>query len=470
MVRRKLKAIFVKPDGHEAGSVHRTGRKYWHGDTAGYGHYNFVGHAIAQKTGGSNERVVEKRFFREYANPERNFRALCELKAAGANVVPGFRLALTRNPEGKLERSLVMADLTQRGRLAVFPSNDFYRNEKVYREVAGLKNYGEIMRSMTADQAAGFSCGYWINSDRWMIAVDRKKKTGTAYLTDVDDLRPAGRIYEERDAYYLKRAGITPQEVKVTARNLRSIVRKASRPHSFAAGVLARETGVFEAQVKEAALKAAQSQPELFNAIRQAYVTAIGVAVNHQIGGCYNKTNSRGESRESLGLSKDQRRKLHAALGEYQTAPWERHFSKREIRESLAERMFPQAVPHSVPFSTKKSKLLQWNSIMIGKHAAEIITHQNERLGKPLFAYDAKSAAAFDELTQKLKRAHSAPEARRLLARNRQVLANRLVQVIGQNFKDDLGTIARLRLMRDLPPFARRGPSNSTGATPDRHQ
>ena len=96
--KRTHKAIFIEPEGRTAGKLDRTAKLFWHGDEAGYSAYNLVGYAIARLPG-SKEKVVEKRYFREYKNPQRDYQVLSTLKKAGAQVVPGFKLALTRDKD-----------------------------------------------------------------------------------------------------------------------------------------------------------------------------------------------------------------------------------------------------------------------------------------------------------------------------------------------------------------------------------
>jgi hypothetical protein len=276
-MRRKRRvthsAWFVGKDGREPGKLYRRSRMYWTGDnTERSGGANTVAYTIA-KTNAGTRKGVEKRYYREYANPEEDFRILEDLRKSGAHVLPGIRIAITRKREGrkwKLEKSLEMPDLTERGKKLVIPINLVLNNQGYYNLVNGLTNAKEIWASIRSDQEILRKKRYWSNSDNWLFVIDKKAGTGEAFLTDTDatfSWPHAGETRyfgEEEQSKHFTHWQATRRGVVPTYLEMKRIDRRASNPMSSIAAELAKTAG--------------QNKTELMKAVN--YHTLKGVASN----------------------------------------------------------------------------------------------------------------------------------------------------------------------------------------------
>jgi len=435
-----FKGFFRGPRNVKTAKLERKAKKFWHGEDADYSAYNLVGY-VTVKMGRKRVPMMEKRFFREYANPEENFRLLKMFKEAGAKVIPTFRLVSTKNEKGKLEKSLLMTDLTGRGKYQVYPSNLYYQNREVGKRIIGLKNYPELRQQMHRDVLAMISRGYATNGDVWMFQVDPKTNTGKVYLTDVDAFFPSYPFHKFRDASELMRAGVPRAGIRQAVAQVESIKRRSLRPHEAAASALANKANSrFRELIKEAARKAVQADPEQLAALTGVYAGMVGLATQNQIGGAM--------GRSVLSLTKEQRRKLYNTL----TGKERSEFSRRG-RNFLVSLLFPEVEPAFVHTIRRKARQHQWDTARIGQYTAHSIATEGEKLGRPLFSYDEKEALKFEGLKKKLAEAHTREAAARLLEEHQQTLKHCMVKELKESFRKDLGALARLRLKKDLAPF-----------------
>lgn len=394
--------------------------------------------------------MMEKRFFREYSNPQEDFKRLAKLRLAGAHTVPSFRLAATKNKEGKLEKSLVMTDLTKRGRYDVYSSNQFFNNKKVYDQIRGLKNYDELIQRMTEDQIIALSLGYALWGDTWLFAVDKKKNVGQVYLTDVDNFYPYYDYVTTCSARDIEKIGLNPGDLRMVLNTVQAIKRKSKRPHDAAVGAITKEIGNFEYAVKTAVRKAIATHANEFRSITKIYGGVIGLATGSQIGGAFYK-------KDSSGLTKEQRRALYERMKEKSSVVEDNYRDKygdKKARRYLARSLFPDVKEVPIKTIRTKSRQEQWDMTMIGKHAAQIIARERRAHGKPLFAYEPEKILRFEKLKADLAAAKTPEEARELLEGQEEVLAHKMKQIIYQGLQHDLGTIARFRVRKDLLPYA----------------
>lgn len=449
-VKRAHKAILQGPTKRRFGVIDRTAKKYWHGDTAGYDRYNLVGATIVH-TGRKRSKQMEKRFFREMKDPQRDFRILNELKEAGIKVVPDYHLALTKNEKGQMERSLVMADLSERGKKLVIPGNKFAGNEAAYKAIAALKNYGLLMRQMQRERLAASRLGFDLNYDAWLFVIDRKRKTGKLFVTDVDSLWRQRRPHQDPGVHGLRRAGVKPNEIRATTERVDRIIRHAMRPVQVSMMQVARSNPQFKDVIVSAIQGLTRRNPRL-REVSHLFLTLASIALMPQIGGALNNGHSLGlnkEERHKLNaliavLSKNGHFKLHKTSKTHEFATWAHDTIYHTDWES--KRRF-------VPTIRKESRSKQWQRNRFGALVGAEMARASKRLGSPVFRFDPALSSQWSRVEQELGLAKSKEAIEEIVKRERVVVLNHLVEELSQTFHHDVRFLGRLRILRDLRPY-----------------
>jgi|GEM_PF-2053536 len=440
------KAWFIGEDGRKPGKLYRTGKLFWTGDnTEEVGGANTVGFTIA-KTAQGKRKGVEKRFYRHYSKPEQDYRRLKELEAAGANVIPGVRLVITKKSKGKLERSLEMPDLTERGRKFVFPINAVVRNKLLQKLVNGLANSKEVFGSMHHDSLIMRKLKYFHNGDMWLFVVDRKTNTGKVYLADVDAIFDShfmanARLFGEEErteglSHY--RAGKISRRKIFTS--IKKITRRAEHPELFSLGKIAGMTRRHQGILIDKLKQIIENDPARFGLLRSTYSEIISVVSR--------VPNSANSLRDSNGprklLTKDQRRELRKTL---QSSP---SFRRRDIFDDetplyyYEKTFYPNAPERASDFMARRMKFGQTSSASVGVYAKEALGNVKRETKKDPFWYDRRQVVNFLGLIEELNKSNE-EKALRLLEKNKSTLAEYLVYTAYKQFQADLAYIGEAK-------------------------
>ena len=445
MPQRILKTVIVHPDGERvAGRLHRTAKFVKIGDP-GRDDVNTVGNAII-RSGNKVEKVVEKRYFRRYSKPERDLQLLAVFEKAGIPVVPGARLAITKNEKGKLERSLLMDDLTERGKYEVYSMLEA-NSQKISPMMRGLKNIREISEQMTGTQQAASSLGFALHGDEWLFVVDKRNNTGKVYLADVDNLDLDKKFFEHARVHEFEKAGIKREDYAPSAKAAYRVLRSARDPVSVAGAQLAREFGRFSGVAKVFAKELSNSDSQRFSAMARVYSSMANLAVRLQIGGV-------SIPRHSIGLNKEQRRKLLEYLSEPPQDSSEKRFRALFTRGEIARRLFPGTDYAPIYAIRRKSRRDQWDAVRIGQRLAALTAYESKRLGKSLFPRNTNTDVQFRALGKTVSSASSKAEALGLLMENKQIIHRKLIAQVYQNLQRDAKMLASYRVRRDMPPYS----------------
>jgi len=438
------KAWFIGEDGRKPGKLYRTARLFWTGDnTEQSGGANTVGFSIA-RTAQGKRKGVEKRFYREFNNPERDYRILREFEAAGAHIVPGVRLVITKKAKGKIERSLEMPDLTERGKKVVFPINSVVRNKKLQKLVEGLKNSKEIFDSMHHDSLILRKLQYSHNGDLWLFVIDKKTNTGKVYLADVDavfhsNFMTNARLFgEEQETKYLEHFRAGTVGIKQTFTTIKGIVKRSENLALYSAG-LATSKAVRHRALLVAALKETIAEnKKRFELINKTGSEIMSVVARQQDSATAEKSDyNRGKQ-----LNKAQRRHLRKVIAE--SNKHSRYLDEPTPYYVYARMYYPKAPDKGAVFTARRMKFSQTLSAGVGVYASEKLKQAEREQGEKLFGFDRKEVAKYPELIRLLNNSDS-QRAAQILKENKQVLRDYLIYTAYTQFQKDLSYIGRAK-------------------------
>jgi hypothetical protein len=439
--KRRYKAILQSPEGRSFGQVDRTGKLFWSGEYLEDAGANKVGYVVRRE--GVPKKEIEKRYFRHFSHPDRDFSILVELQKAGVKTVPEFRLVITKNEKGMLERSLVMTDLTERGKKEVFSSNQLYKNTKVRAVIQGLKNYSELVRQMDSDVRIAGSHGYWGNGDNWLFAIDKRKNTGEIFFVDVDSLHPRQLFYGRAGGFELKRAGVSTAELQESIKKLESIRRRSD--HSLSSIIVSKASKKVSSAIKDSIQR---MRSPILTEIEKSYRLIIGIALEVQIRGVP-------RPKSGWGLTKDERKTIFRRIhGKGKTAMAPDYndliMAYRAAIRNILEVEHPDRI-YRHDFR-RKVRMRQEDHTGIGRMAANVLSAASKRVGRKLFAFDVAVVKSFEGRLEDIS-SKSPAEIRRFLDDHPQELTQYLAAKTYRQLQEDLSTIAMLRIKRDLSPY-----------------